>query len=162
MGSETTAAAAGKVGVLRRDPMAMLPFCGYNMGNYFRHWTNIGRMASRPPLIFAMNAFRQDDQGGFLWPGFGENIRILKWIIDRVNGRADARETPLGLVPDPATFPTDGLNVPRTDLQKLFDVRPGEWGEELQEIRAFLDRFGQHLPYEIRRDFEKMAAGLKN
>ena len=161
MGSETTAAAAGKVGVLRRDPMAMLPFCGYNMGNYFRHWTNIGRMASRPPLIFAMNAFRQDDQGGFLWPGFGENIRILKWIIDRVNGRAGARQTPFGLVPDPASFPTDGLNISRTNLQKLFEVRPGEWDEEIREIRAFLDRFGQHLPYEIRREYERMASGLK-
>jgi phosphoenolpyruvate carboxykinase (GTP) len=161
MGSETTAAAAGKVGVLRRDPMAMLPFCGYNMGNYFRHWTNVGRMASRPPLIFTMNAFRQDDQGGFLWPGFGENIRILKWIIDRVNGRAGARQTPFGLVPDPASFPTDGLNISRTNLQKLFEVRPGEWDEELEEIRAFLDRFGQHLPYEIRREHERMASGLK-
>jgi phosphoenolpyruvate carboxykinase (GTP) len=161
MGSETTAAAAGKIGVLRRDPMAMLPFCGYNMGNYFRHWTNIGRMASRPPLIFAMNAFRQDDQGGFLWPGFGENIRILKWIIDRVNGRAGARQTPFGLVPDPASFPTDGLNIPRTNLQKLFEVKPGEWAEEIREIRSFLDRFGQHLPYEIRREHERMASGLK-
>ena len=161
MGSETTAAAAGQVGVLRRDPMAMLPFCGYNMGNYFRHWTNVGRLASRPPRIYAMNAFRTDDKGGFLWPGFGENIRILKWIVDRVNGRAGARETPFGLVPDPASFPADGLNVPRTNLQKLFEVRPGVWGKELQEIRAFLDRFGQHLPYEIRRDCEKMAAGLK-
>jgi phosphoenolpyruvate carboxykinase (GTP) len=161
MGSETTAAAAGKVGVLRRDPMAMLPFCGYNMGNYFRHWTNVGRLASRPPLIFAMNAFRRDDQGGFLWPGFGENIRILKWVIDRVNGRAGARQTPFGLVPDPSSFPTDGLNISRTNLQKLFEVKPGEWGEEIQDVRAFLDRFGQHLPYEIRREYERMASGLK-
>ncbi len=161
MGSETTAAAAGKVGVLRRDPMAMLPFCGYNMGNYFRHWTNVGRLASRPPRIYAMNAFRVDESGRFLWPGFGENIRILKWIIDRVNGRAGARQTPFGLVPDPASFPTEGLNIPRPNLLKLFEVRPGEWDEELKEIRSFLDRFGQHLPYEIRRDCERMAAGLK-
>ncbi len=161
MGSETTAAAAGKMGVLRRDPMAMLPFCGYNMGDYFRHWTNVGRLASRAPRIYAMNAFRQDENGQFLWPGFGENIRILKWIIDRVNGRAGARQTPFGLVPDPSSFPTEGLDIPRANLQKLFEVRPGEWDEELQEIRAFLDRFGQHLPYEIRRDSERMAAGLK-
>ena len=161
MGSETTAAAAGKVGVLRRDPMAMLPFCGYNMGNYFRHWTNVGRLASRAPRIYAMNAFRTDDSGRFLWPGFGENIRILKWIIDRVNGRAGVRQTPFGLVPDPASFPTEGLNISRENLQKLFEVRPGEWGDELKEISAFLERFGQHLPYEIRRDNERMAAGLK-
>jgi phosphoenolpyruvate carboxykinase (GTP) len=161
MGSETTAAAAGKVGVLRRDPMAMLPFCGYNMGNYFRHWTNIGRLASRPPRIYSMNAFRQDENGRFLWPGFGENIRLLKWIIDRVNGRAGARQTPFGLVPDPASFPTDGLDVPRENLQKLFEVKRGEWDTELTEVRDFLDRFGQHLPYEIRREYERMAAGLK-
>ena len=161
MGSETTAAAAGKVGVLRRDPMAMLPFCGYNMGNYFRHWTNIGRLASRPPRIYAMNAFRQDENGNFLWPGFGDNIRILKWIIDRVNGRAGARQTPFGLVPEPSSFPSEGLNVPRADLQKLFEVRPGDWDAELEDVRAFLDRFGQHLPYEIRREQERMAAGLK-
>ena len=108
-----------------------------------------------------MNAFRQDENGRFLWPGFGENIRILKWIIDRVNGRAGARQTPFGLVPDPSSFPTEGLDIPRANLQKLFEVRPGEWDEELQEVRAFLDRFGQHLPYEIRRDSERMAAGLK-
>jgi phosphoenolpyruvate carboxykinase (GTP) len=161
MGSETTAAAAGKVGVLRRDPMAMLPFCGYNMGDYFKHWITTGSLATRPPRIYSINAFRTNEKGEFLWPGFGENIRILKWIIDRVNGRAGARETPLGLVPDPASFPTEGLNIPRANLQKLFQVTPGEWGQELDEIRASLERFGHHLPYEIRRDYERMAARLK-
>jgi phosphoenolpyruvate carboxykinase (GTP) len=161
MGSETTAAAAGQVGVLRRDPMAMLPFCGYNMGDYFKHWITMGGLATRPPRIYSMNAFRTNEKGEFLWPGFGQNIRILKWIIDRVNGRANARETPFGLVPDPASFPTEGLNIPRANLQKLFQVTPGEWGQELDEIRASLERFGHHLPYEIRRDYERMAAGLK-
>jgi phosphoenolpyruvate carboxykinase (GTP) len=161
MGSETTAAAAGKVGVLRRDPMAMLPFCGYNMGDYFRHWINMGRLMPRPPRIFAINAFRIDDAGRFLWPGFGENIRILKWIIDRVNGRAAARQTPYGLVPDINTFPTEGLDIPRAHLQKLFEVNRGEWQEEVQDIKAFLDRFGAHLPYEIRQHCQTMAARLK-
>jgi phosphoenolpyruvate carboxykinase (GTP) len=161
MGSETTAAAAGKVGVLRRDPMAMLPFCGYNMGDYFRHWINMGRLMPRPPRIYAINAFRTDDAGRFLWPGFGENIRILKWIIERVNGRAGAKQTPYGLVPDINTFPTEGLDIPRSHLQKLFEVHPGEWQEEAQDIKAFLDRFGHHLPYEIRQHYQTMASRLK-
>jgi len=161
MGSETTAAAAGKVGVLRRDPMAMLPFCGYNMGLYFRHWINMGRLMTRPPRIYAMNAFRVDEMGRFLWPGFGENIRILKWIVDRVNGKAGAKETPLGLVPDINTFPVDGADVPRSNLQKLFEIRPGEWAGEVQDIKGFLDRFGNHLPYEIRNDFNRMSARLQ-
>jgi phosphoenolpyruvate carboxykinase (GTP) len=160
MGSETTAAAAGKVGVLRRDPMAMLPFCGYNMGLYFRHWINMGRLMTQPPRIYAMNAFRLDEKGRFLWPGFGENIRILKWIIDRVNGKAGAKETPLGFVPDINTFPMDGADVPRSNLQKLIEVRPGEWQAEVQDIKDFLDRFGAHLPYEIRNDFNRMSARL--
>jgi phosphoenolpyruvate carboxykinase (GTP) len=161
MGSETTAAAAGKVGMLRRDPMAMLPFCGYNMGNYFRHWINMGRLMTRPPRIYSMNAFRVDEQGKFLWPGFGENIRILKWVIDRVNGRVGAKETPLGLVPELNGFPTEGLDIPRESLQKLFEVRTGEWREEIQDIGASLDRFGHHLPYEIRHDYNRMAALLQ-
>jgi phosphoenolpyruvate carboxykinase (GTP) len=161
MGSETTAAAAGKVGVLRRDPMAMLPFCGYNMGNYFRHWINMGRLMRRPPRIYSINAFRQDENGGFLWPGFGENIRILKWVIDRVNGRAGARETPLGLVPELNGFPADGLDIPRETLQKLFEVKTGVWEEEIRDVGAFLDRFGPHLPYEIRQDYNRMATRLK-
>jgi phosphoenolpyruvate carboxykinase (GTP) len=161
MGSETTAAAAGKVGMLRRDPMAMLPFCGYNMGNYFRHWINMGRLMTKPPRIYSMNAFRVDERGKFLWPGFGENIRILKWVIDRVNGRVGAKETPLGLVPQLNGFPTEGLNVPSENLQKLFEVKAGEWREEIQDIGASLDRFGHHLPYEIRHDFTRMAARLQ-
>jgi phosphoenolpyruvate carboxykinase (GTP) len=160
MGSETTAAAAGKVGVLRRDPMAMLPFCGYNMGLYFRHWINMGRLMTRPPRIYALNAFRVDDKGRFLWPGFGENIRVLKWIIDRVNGRAGAKETPLGLVPDLNTFSWSGAGLTQGNLQKLFAVQPGEWQQELEDIRGFLDRFGNQVPYEIRNDFNRMSAAL--
>lgn len=160
MGSETTAAAAGKVGVLRRDPMAMLPFCGYNMGNYFKHWISMGRLLSRPPKIYSLNAFRVNEKGEFLWPGFGENIRILKWIVDRANGRARAKETPLGWVPDLDSFPLEGLNIPRSNLQKLFEVNPGEWQSELEDIKTFLSQFGPHMPYEIWQDYNKMAARL--
>ena len=162
MGSETTAAAAGKVGMLRRDPMAMLPFCGYNMGDYFRHWINMGRLMPRPPRIYAMNAFRVNNRGEFLWPGFGENIRILKWIIDRVNGRAGAKETPLGLVPNVNSFPIEGLDIPKQNLQKLFEVNAGEWQEEIEEIKNFLAQFGHRLPYEIRQHCNTMAARLQS
>jgi phosphoenolpyruvate carboxykinase (GTP) len=161
MGSETTAAAAGKVGMLRRDPMAMLPFCGYNMGDYFRHWINMGRLMRRPPRVFAINAFRTDEQGKFLWPGFSENIRLLKWIIDRVNGRAKAKETAWGLVPELNDFPVEGLDIPRRNLQKLFEVNPGEWQEEIEDIKNFLDQFGHRLPYEIRQHYNLMASRLQ-
>jgi len=161
MGSETTAAAAGKVGVLRRDPMAMLPFCGYNMGNYFRHWISLGRLLSRPPKIYSLNAFRVNEKGEFLWPGFSENIRVLKWVVDRANGRAGARETPLGWVPDLNSFPLEGLNIPRSNLQKLFEVSPGEWRSELDDINKFLSQFGPHMPYEIWQNYRTMAARLQ-
>lgn len=159
MGSETTAAAAGKVGVLRRDPMAMLPFCGYNMGDYFRHWINLGRLMRHPPRIYAMNAFRINEDGKFLWPGFGENIRILKWIIERLSGRARAKETAWGLVPNIEDFPLEGLDIPRRNIQKLFEVNPGDWREEIEEIKNFLDRFGARLPYEIRHQLQLTGVG---
>jgi phosphoenolpyruvate carboxykinase (GTP) len=161
-GSETTAAAAGQVGVLRRDPFAMLPFCGYNMGDYFRHWINMGKLLTHPPKIYSMNAFRVSEKGEFLWPGFGENIRILKWIVDRVNGRAGAKETPLGLIPDLKDFNLDGLNIPRTNLQKLFEVNPQEWQTELKEAKNFLSQFSRHIPYEIWQDYNDLATRLNS
>jgi len=161
MGSETTAAAAGKVGMLRRDPFAMLPFCGYNMGDYFRHWINMGKLISRPPKIFSMNAFRVDENGKFMWPGFGDNIRVLKWVLDRVHGRVGARETPIGLVPKVEDINTYGLDVPPENLKKLFEFKPDEWGPELEDIRKFLDGFGRHVPYEIRQNCEDLASGVR-
>jgi len=160
MGSETTAAAAGKVGVLRRDPFAMLPFCGYNMGDYFRHWINMGRLLTRPPRIYSVNWFRVDDDGKFIWPGFGENARVIKWIVDRVNGRVGARETPMGLVPEIKDLSVSGLNIPKDKLDKLFEVKPPEWKAELQDIRNFLGRFGRHIPYEIRQEYDRLAKSL--
>jgi phosphoenolpyruvate carboxykinase (GTP) len=161
MGSETTAAAAGKVGVLRRDPFAMLPFCGYNMGDYFRHWINMGKLISRPPKIFSMNAFRVDENGKFIWPGFGDNIRILKWVLDRVHSRVGARETPIGLVPKVEDIDTYGLDVPAENLKKLFEFKPDEWGPELEDIKKFLDGFGRHVPYEIRQSYEDLASRIR-
>jgi len=160
-GSETTAAAAGKVGVLRRDPFAMLPFCGYNMGDYFRHWINMGKLISRPPKIFSMNAFRVDENGKFMWPGFGDNIRVLKWVLDRVHGRVGARETPIGLVPKVEDINSYGLDVPADDLKKLFEFKPDEWGPELEDIKKFLDGFGRHVPYEIRQKYEDLASRVR-
>jgi phosphoenolpyruvate carboxykinase (GTP) len=160
-GSETTAAAAGKVGVLRRDPFAMLPFCGYNMGDYFRHWINMGKLISRPPKIFSMNAFRVDENGKFMWPGFGDNIRVLKWVLDRVHGRVGARETPIGLVPKVEDINSYGLDVPADDLKKLFEFKPDEWGPELEDIKKFLNGFGRHIPYEIRQNYEDLASRIR-
>ena len=156
MGSETTAAAMHKEGVVRRDPMAMLPFCGYNMADYFRHWLNIGKQLTHPPKIFSINWFRTDDNGAFLWPGFGENIRVLKWIIDRVDNKVDAKETPIGLVPDLKDLDTHGLNIPQKNLEKLFEINSEEWRKESEDIEIFLKKFGDRMPKEIWQEFEKM------
>jgi len=161
MGSETTAAAAGQVGVLRRDPFAMLPFCGYNMGDYFRHWINMGGYLTKRPKIYSVNWFRVDEKGKFLWPGFGENARVMKWIIDRVDGRVGAKETPIGLVPEIDDFDTDGLSVPRKNLEKLFEYRPEDWKDEARLIETDLAKFGRHIPYEIRQQIESLRLSLR-
>jgi len=155
-GSETTAAATGKVGVLRRDPMAMIPFCGYNMGDYFAHWLNIGKKLFAPPKIFAVNWFRTDDEGKFIWPGFGENIRILKWIIDRTNNAVGAKQTPIGLVPHTKDLDLGGLNIPKEKLEKLFEIKLENWADELKEIKDFFGRFGPHLPQQIWEEYRRI------
>jgi phosphoenolpyruvate carboxykinase (GTP) len=149
MGSETTAAATGQVGVVRRDPMAMLPFCGYNMADYFGHWLHMGKVLSRPPAIFHVNWFRMGPDGRFLWPGFGENLRVLLWMIDRVKGRAGAVETPVGLVPSRGALNLDGLSLSQADIDALLHVDRDEWAAEVPEIRAFFERFGDRLPQEL-------------
>lgn len=161
MGSETTAAASShSVGVLRRDPMAMLPFCGYNMGDYFGHWLKVGRKLTQPPKIFSVNWFRVDDDGRFIWPGFGDNIRVLKWIIDRVNGRAKAQETPLGLVPQLSDLDLTGLDIPAEKIAKLFEINPDQWGPELQDIEKFFNQFGDRLPKEIWQEYKTLVKKL--
>lgn len=156
-GSETTAAAAHQVGKLRRDPMAMLPFCGYNMGDYFQHWLNIGNKMTNPPKIFSVNWFRVDDEGEFIWPGFGDNIRVLKWIIDRTNNRVSAKKTPVGLVPHLEDIDLSGLNIPKDKMQKLLDVDLKEWDSELVDIKSFLNQFGSRMPAEIWQEYKKLA-----
>jgi len=160
IGSETTAAAAGQVGQLRRDPFAMLPFCGYNMGDYFGHWLNVGKRLKHPPKIYSVNWFRTDDDGKFIWPGFGDNIRVIKWVLDRANGRVGAKETPIGLVPNVADLDLSGLKIAKEKMAKLFEVDRDGWQTELQDIDEFLGQFGDHLPAEIRSLRDDLAKKL--
>ncbi len=160
MGSETTAAATGKVGVVRRDPMAMLPFCGYNMGDYFGHWLRMGKSLRHAPRIFHVNWFRQGHDGRFLWPGFGQNLRVLLWMIERIKGKAGATETPVGQVPQPQDLNLEGLNMSASDLRALLAVDREEWAAEVPEIRAFFDRFGDRLPRELSGSLDALAQRL--
>jgi phosphoenolpyruvate carboxykinase (GTP) len=157
MASETTAAATGTVGVTRRDPMAMLPFCGYNMGDYFGHWLEMGRRVKNPPRIFHVNWFRRSADGKLLWPGYGENVRVLKWMLDRIEGRAAANETAIGYVPAPGSLTLDGLNLSRESLEELLRVDPTDWAEETETSGDFLTRFGDRLPAELREEHESLV-----
>jgi phosphoenolpyruvate carboxykinase (GTP) len=161
MASETTAAATGAVGVTRRDPMAMLPFCGYNMGDYFLHWLEMGGKLKNPPKIFHVNWFRRGADGKFLWPGYGENVRVLKWMLDRIEGRAAAVETAIGNVPTPASLLLDGLDISQEALDELLRVDATAWVEESQAIGKFFDKFGKHLPEELRVEHQALADRLQ-
>ena len=160
MGSETTAAATGQVGVVRRDPMAMLPFCGYNMGDYFAHWLRMGAAVSRPPAIFHVNWFRTGPDGRFLWPGFGQNLRILLWMVDRVKGKGASVETPIGDVPAESSLNLDGLSLSSAEVAALMKVSRDEWAAEVPEIRAFFDRFGDRLPASLDRSLDSLSQQL--
>jgi phosphoenolpyruvate carboxykinase (GTP) len=146
MASETTAAASGKVGVVRRDPMAMLPFCGYHMADYFEHWLTMGKKIANPPKIFNVNWFRTDDDGRFIWPGFGDNMRVLMWILDRCDGKAEAVETPIGYEPNPEDIETDGLSIDTDTVKDLLEIDPALWREEVVGIKEFYAKFGEKLP----------------
>ena len=160
--SETTAAAAGKVGQLRRDPMAMLPFCGYNMGDYFAHWLRVGKKAgAKMPKIYFVNWFRKDEKGRFLWPGYGENSRILKWIFERCNGTAQAIDTPIGRLPRPEDLDTTGLDLPPGALSKLLSVDVPGWLSEVPLINSFFDEMGEHLPLEMREEVVALQERLR-
>jgi phosphoenolpyruvate carboxykinase (GTP) len=160
MASETTAAATGAVGVSRRDPMAMLPFCGYNMGDYFGHWLAMGAKLKNPPKIFHVNWFRKGADGKFLWPGYGENVRVLKWMLDRIEGRAAATETPIGNVPTPASLTLDGLSISRDTLNELLSVNSGDWLAEDQAVGEFFSKFGSHIPAPIAQEQKALASRL--
>ncbi|MER7362311.1 phosphoenolpyruvate carboxykinase (GTP) [Nonomuraea wenchangensis] len=157
--SEKTAAAEGKVGELRHDPFAMLPFCGYNMGDYFAHWLSIGRREGAVlPRIYYVNWFRKDADGSYIWPGYGENSRVLKWIVDRLNGEADAVSTPIGLLP--AELDTEGLDLSEDDLRTLLSVDREIWREEAALIPAHFEKFGDHLPKELWKEYNALRDRL--
>jgi len=157
MASETTAAATGNVGITRRDPMAMLPFCGYNMADYFGHWLEMGEKIPKPPKIFHVNWFRKDADGKFLWPGYGENVRVLKWILERVEGRGAAQETPIGYVPAKSGLTLYGLKISDEEVNELLRVDTEDWEMELEDSKQFFAKFGERLPRQIREEHEKLA-----
>lgn len=160
--SEKTAAAEGKVGELRRDPFAMLPFCGYNMGDYMGHWIDVakGKDQSKLPKIYYVNWFRKNDAGKFVWPGFGENSRVLKWIVERLDGAAEGVETPIGILPTIASLDTDGLDLPADDLEFLLTVDKEVWRDEASLVPAHLNTYGDHTPKELWNQYEALVERL--
>ncbi len=159
MSSETTAAATGAVGVLRHDPMAMKPFCGYHMGDYFGHWIEMGAKVAHPPKIFNVNWFRQGENGEFLWPGFGDNMRVLDWILKRCAGDVDAQETAIGYVPYAKDIDLEGLDMTAQDLEKILYIDKARWSAEADEIAGYYEQFGDRLPKELK---ESLATLKKN
>ncbi len=155
MASETTAAASGAVGVVRRDPMAMRPFVGYNMGDYWAHWIEMGKKIPNAPKIFHVNWFRTDDNGNFIWPGFGDNMRVLLWILDRCEGKVDAVETPIGYVPKVEDLQLEGLDIDEATIKELLRVEPDWWKEDIVNIKEFYELVGDHVPAEM---YEELAA----
>jgi phosphoenolpyruvate carboxykinase (GTP) len=161
MSSETTAAAAGQVGALRFDPMAMLPFCGYNMADYFAHWLKIGqREGAVLPKVFYVNWFRKDDDGKFLWPGFGENSRVLEWVFRRCDGEGEVRDTPFGLVPPASDLDTDGLDIDAAALDQLLEVDADALRAQLPQVKEHLAKFGDQLPMQLSAQLEALEQRL--
>ena len=158
--SETTAASTGQVGVVRRDPMAMLPFCGYNMGDYWSHWLGMEKKASNLPKIFHVNWFRQNSAGQYLWPGFGENIRVLQWIIERAQGGGEAVKSPIGYLPAPGAINSDGIDISAEAMQSLLTIDHKEWAEEMDGIEAYFDKFGDRLPAVMREHVQRIREEL--
>ena len=158
--SETTAAATGAVGETRHDPMAMLPFCGYNMGDYWQHWLDMGKRLTNPPAIFHVNWFRKDDDGSFLWPGFGENVRVLQWMHGRIHGTTQARETAIGYVPTPDSLNLDGLHLAPRTIEALLSVDNRAWAQEWDEQGEFFEQFGAHLPAAVAAERDALKSRL--
>ncbi|HEX4676742.1 MAG TPA: phosphoenolpyruvate carboxykinase (GTP) [Steroidobacteraceae bacterium] len=158
--SETTAAMVGQQGVVRRDPMAMLPFCGYNFADYWQHWLNIGAKLARPPRIYHVNWFRRDAQNKFLWPGYGENLRVLEWMLDRCAGNAGATDTPIGRLPRPEDIDTRGLNVGPDAMQALLSVDPNSWKKEAADMRAYFEQYGARMPSDMLEELKGLESRL--
>lgn len=161
MASERTAAQVGKLGEIRRDPMAMLPFCGYNMDDYFAHWLDMGKRMKKQPKIFHVNWFRMDENGKFLWPGYSENLRILEWILDRCNNKVEAVKTPIGYIPNISDIDMTGLKLPQGTLEKLFIIEKKDWLKELKDINKFFTMFKKNLPPELWQEYENLEIRLK-
>ncbi|MDB5448183.1 MAG: phosphoenolpyruvate carboxykinase, partial [Phenylobacterium sp.] len=161
--SEGTAAAETSIGELRRDPFAMLPFCGYNMGDYFGHWLTMGAQAdaAKLPRIYFVNWFRKDERGKFVWPGYGENSRVLKWIVERLEGRAEAVETPIGRLPAPGSLDVSGLGLSAEQLELLLTVDAPIWRQEAALIPPFYEKFGDHLPKALWSEYEALVKRLQ-
>ena len=160
MASETTAAATGAVGVVRRDPMAMRPFVGYNMADYFAHWIDMGSKIAKQPKIFNVNWFRTDDEGNFIWPGFGDNIRVLDWILKRCNNEVDAREVAIGYIPFAKDINVEGLDIDEAVVEDLLSVDKATWLEEVKGIKEFYAQFGSRLPKELEVKLAELEANL--
>ncbi len=161
MASETTAAATGAVGVTRRDPMAMLPFCGYHMADYWQHWIDMGKKVENPPKIFNVNWFRTDDEGNFIWPGFGDNMRVLEWILKRSFGEIDAKECEVGYVPNAGDINLDGSGVDEATVQGMLEIDRELWSKEASEIRNYFESFGDKVPSELFESLEILESKLK-
>jgi len=161
MASERTAAQFGKQGEVRRDPMAMLPFCGYNMADYFEHWLNMGKKMEKAPKIFHVNWFRQGEDGKFLWPGYGENLRVLEWILDRCNNIVKAKKRPIGYLPNPQDIDLTGLNLKKESLDKLLNIDIEAWKEELKGHKEFFEQFGERLPKELWDEYNSLKERLE-
>ena len=162
MASETTAAAAGAVGVVRRDPMAMKPFTGYNMASYWQHWLDMGKkLGDKAPKIFHVNWFRKDDEGHFMWPGFGDNMRVLLWILDRCSGSVDADECAIGYVPKPEDIDITDLDMTVDDVKALLTIDKDVWLEDVENIKEYFAQFGDMLPKEMADELAKLEANLK-
>jgi len=162
LASETTAAATGAVGVVRRDPMAMLPFCGYNMGDYWGHWLSIAKHATHPPKIFRVNWFQRNEHGGFIWPGFGDNLRVLRWVIERSKGGGDADETPIGYVPKATSLSLNGLKISKNELNQLVAIDREGWRNNLKSQGDYFATYGDRLPAGIREEHKALALRLKS
>ncbi|MCA6084823.1 phosphoenolpyruvate carboxykinase (GTP) [Candidatus Endomicrobiellum agilis] len=160
IGSETTAASSGQVGNVRRDPMAMLPFCGYNMGEYFQHWLNIGKKVQKLPKIFMVNWFRKDENGKFMWPGFKDNSRIIKWMIDRIEGKVGAKEAEIGLFPEENAIDLSGLDIKKETMEKLLKVDKEDWKKEVVMIEEFYAKFGNKMPVDLRNHLAELKKKL--
>jgi phosphoenolpyruvate carboxykinase (GTP) len=160
--SETTAAATGQVGVVRRDPMAMKPFCGYNYGDYWAHWLGFAQRSKQLPKIFHVNWFRRDSAGRFMWPGFGENLRVLRWIIERCENRVGALETPIGYLPEPGGIDARGLDVSHDTLEQLLAVDHAQWRAEMADMGKYLEGFGDRLPPQLAAEQQKVLEALSS